>query len=194
MWHFLSLVFVLFYSDDNKHHPFFGKMFIGFFYGCNDFFETWHVHYGRSTLHPTGNLTHTLSSDDAPQTDDTLKNTVRKKIIQSGACRSSTMSVSLPCSYSFPSFISNTIWLRGTWCDSEFIFRDVELTRGLNLHWNYNVGFSVCVFDVIFPHTWGTRIEVLGPLTVTFWDGNDLFFVLSVCTLGEWVPSFFERI
>ena len=37
--------------------------------------------YGRSTLHPTGKLTHTLYSNDAPQSDDTLKNTVRKKII-----------------------------------------------------------------------------------------------------------------
>jgi hypothetical protein len=33
---------------------------------------------------------------------------------------------------------------------------------------NYKVGVSVCVFGVIFPHTWGTRNEVLGPLAVTF--------------------------
>jgi hypothetical protein len=47
---------------------------------------------------------------------------------------------------------------------------------------NYKVGVSVCVFGVIFPHTWGTRIEVLGPLTVTFWDGTEVFF-FSPCVL-----------
>jgi hypothetical protein len=33
---------------------------------------------------------------------------------------------------------------------------------------NDKVGVSVCVFGVIFPHTLGTRIEVLGPPVVTF--------------------------
>ncbi len=51
---------------------------------------------------------------------------------------------------------------------------------------NYKVGVSVCVFGVIFQHTWGTRIEVLGPLAVTFWDGTEVFFpspyVLCVVT------------
>jgi hypothetical protein len=46
----------------------------------------------------------------------------------------------------------------------------VSFSKGnvLQLSRNYKVGVSVCVSGVIFPHTWGTRIEVLGPLTVTF--------------------------
>jgi hypothetical protein len=40
-----------------------------------------HDLYGRSTLHPTGKLTHTLSSNDAPQPDGALNKTARKKII-----------------------------------------------------------------------------------------------------------------
>ena len=53
-----------------------------------------------------------------------------------------------------------------------------------NLSENYKVGVSVwlCVFGVIFPLTWGTRIEVVGPLTVTFWDGTE-FFCFSPCVL-----------
>jgi hypothetical protein len=51
---------------------------------------------------------------------------------------------------------------------------------------NYKVVVSVCVFGVIFPHTWGTRIEVLEPLAVTCWDGTEVFFpspyVLCVVT------------
>jgi hypothetical protein len=33
-----------------------------------------------------------------------------------------------------------------------------------SLNENYKVGVSVCVFGVIFPHTWGTRIKLLRPL------------------------------
>ena len=38
-----------------------------------------HGHYGRKTLFANGNLTHTISSNDAPQTDGALKNVDRKK-------------------------------------------------------------------------------------------------------------------
>jgi hypothetical protein len=40
-----------------------------------------HECHGRSTLHPNGKIIHTLSSDDTPQSDHSLKNTTRKKII-----------------------------------------------------------------------------------------------------------------
>ena len=40
-----------------------------------------HDRYGRSTLHPIGKLTHTLSSNDTPQSDGALKKADRKKII-----------------------------------------------------------------------------------------------------------------
>ena len=41
-------------------------------------------HYGRSTLHTNGNPTHTLSSNDTPQSDHSLKNPTRKETFITG--------------------------------------------------------------------------------------------------------------
>ena len=40
-----------------------------------------HTHFGRSNVHPSGLLTHTRSSDGAPDPDGTLKAVTRVKII-----------------------------------------------------------------------------------------------------------------
>ena len=40
-----------------------------------------HARYGRTPLHTNGNLTHTISSNGAPQPDGALKNAARKKIL-----------------------------------------------------------------------------------------------------------------
>ena len=44
-------------------------------------FTMTHPHYGRSHLHPIGQLTNIRSSDGAPEPDGTLKVVARKKII-----------------------------------------------------------------------------------------------------------------
>ena len=43
-------------------------------------FTMTHVRFGRSHLHPIGQLTHTRRSDGAPDPDGTLKEVVRIKI------------------------------------------------------------------------------------------------------------------
>ena len=40
-----------------------------------------HDHYGHTTHHTNGSLTHKVSSNDSPHPDGDLKNTVRKKIL-----------------------------------------------------------------------------------------------------------------
>jgi hypothetical protein len=40
-----------------------------------------HDHYGRTTIHTNGKLTHTMSSNDDPQSDGVVKISDRKKIL-----------------------------------------------------------------------------------------------------------------
>jgi hypothetical protein len=44
-------------------------------------FTLTHTRYGRSNLHPIGQLTHTRRSDGVPEPDGVLKTVVRDKII-----------------------------------------------------------------------------------------------------------------
>ena len=44
-------------------------------------FTLTHTRYGRSNLHPIGQLTHTRWSDGGPELDGALKTVVRDKII-----------------------------------------------------------------------------------------------------------------
>ena len=59
---FFSLTFVFFYSDENK------------------LLSMTHVRFGRSHLHPMGQLTNTRRSDGGPDPDEGFKEVVRIKI------------------------------------------------------------------------------------------------------------------